>query len=134
MNTDPQTAHGRVLSADDSFVLFSPANTPYRLKLKSSLKTAPQSPIDGVIRAKARKVLTVSGGGNFISPIEGPPRVIQGWVTAIEGATLVVKAGAPMVIELPPDEHAFSLSNGDITVGSRINLTLFPDATFEPLA
>ena len=79
----------------------------------------------------ARKIYTVPSGGNFISPIFGPPRIIQGRVRYLDETEMVVQAGVPVIVELPKDENAYDLVRGDLTVSSLVNVVVLPGARFE---
>jgi hypothetical protein len=122
-------ATGRFLRSSGTSSVFSPNNTTYELTIDG-----PSVPLNTSIRvtlvAVGRKVLTMPSGGNFVSPIQGPPRVVQGRVLAIEGDSLVVQAGVPIRIKLPADESAVDLNNGSIAVGQTVNVTLRPGVTF----
>ena len=126
--------HGKVLAVngDDSLV-FAPVGTSYELFLKTAQRYAGlvNTPVEVVIRATARKVWTVPSGGNFIAPIKGPPRIIQGRVTYADETQIVVRAGAMFLIELPSAEHAVDLPSGPITLGNMVNVTAYPGATIE---
>jgi hypothetical protein len=76
-------------------------------------------------------VYTVPSGGNFIQPIFGPPRVIQGRVRGGDEKQIVVHAGVPMTITLPADALAIDLARGPIAVGSMVNVIAMPGATAE---
>jgi hypothetical protein len=130
-------ARGKVTAVKDGVVLFAPRGTNYDLHLVAppNYAAAVGSVIDCVIRVTARKVWTVSSGGNFIAPIFGPPRTVQGRVTAIHDQWLIaVHAGAPMLVELPEEDAAIDLVNGPITVGAMVNLMVLPGARFEPVS
>jgi hypothetical protein len=43
---------------------------------------------------------------------------------------LVIQAGTLITIELPSSDMAIDLTNGPITVGSLVNATVMPGATF----
>jgi hypothetical protein len=73
----------------------------------------------------------VPSGGNFIAPIFGPPRIIQGRVKWLDEQMLVVQAGAMIVAELPLEDQAIDLANGVIGVGTLVNVTAMPGATIE---
>ena len=127
-------AVGRVISAGDDHVVFNPVNTNYEWKLVTGGKFdgAINQRIECLIRVNARKVYTVPSGGNFVQPIFGPPRIIQGRIKHLEERTLVVQAGAPIVVELPADEAAFDLAHGPLAVGVLVNVVALPGARFEP--
>lgn len=126
------TAGGKVQAYSDGVVVFLPANTSYELRLLAPNYGGPVGkPVKGVIRVKARKVWTVPSGGNFITPIFGPPRIVQGRVRAIEPNRIVVQAGSLVHVDLPNDDIVYDLADGPITVGRLVNVTALPGATFE---
>jgi hypothetical protein len=127
-------ARGKVTRSTGDSVVFAPTGTNYELHLRvpSNRFDGPVgTPIEGVIRVQARKVYTVASGGNFLQPIFGPPRIIQGRVRAIEDGRIVVHAGAPIVVDLPAEPHAIDLNRGPITVGSMVNVVALPGAWVE---
>jgi len=127
-------AAGIVLAVQDSCVVFCPRDTRYELRLLTDGRY--DGPVGvlvrGAIHAQARKVQTISAGGCFIEPISGPPRIVQGRVIRLDDSSMLVRAGAPIVIHLPREDHAFSLSRGPLAVGAMVNVTLLPGARFEP--
>jgi hypothetical protein len=125
-------AVGKVLSRDDTSILFNPLNTNYEWKLLAGNYAGPiGSRIEGFISVTARKVYTVPSGGNFVQPIFGPPRIVQGRVKYLDEKEMVIHASAPIIVQLPADQDAFDLSNGDLMVGSLANVVALPGATFE---
>jgi hypothetical protein len=79
----------------------------------------------------ARKVLTVPPGGNFLAPIIGPPKTIQGRVRALDPKWMIVQAGTAVRVDFPPDDSAFDLARGPIAVGAFVNVIAQPGARFE---
>jgi hypothetical protein len=126
-------AVGRVLSIADDHVVFNPAGTNYELKLVTDVRYAgpANQRVECLIRAVARKVYTVPSGGNFIAPIFGPPRTIQGRVLYADDRNVVVKAGAPVLVELPLTEDGIDLAVGGLHLGAIANVTALPGARFE---
>jgi hypothetical protein len=127
-------ARGKILSVSGNIVIFNPNATNYELQLVNQGGQAPvASPaiVSCYIRCQARKVWTMASGGNFITPIFGPPRVVQGRVRYLDETQAVIQAGAPVIVTWPPDPVAFDLANGDIIPGTMINATLLQGATFE---
>src|SRR4051812_23657659 len=125
-------AIGRVLSKDDTSVVFNPLNTNYELKLLIANYDGPIGQrLEAFITVSARKVYTVPSGGNFIAPIFGPPRIIQGRVKFLDEREMVVHGGAPVIIQLPAGEDAFDLANGDLTFASLANVVALPGAKFQ---
>ena len=126
-------ATGRVASADSETVTFLPQNTSYELKLQTPAKyEGPlNARVEGLIRLSARKVYTVPSGGNFIAPIFGPPRIVQGRIKYLDDRNLVVQAGTAVIVELPISDAAYDLVNGPLSVGQLVNVTVLPGAKFE---
>lgn len=130
--TTTVAAAGKVTAARDGMILFRPANTNYELHLAAPSYTgAIGKPVKCVIRAKARKVLTVPSGGNFIVPIFGPPKTVQGLVRAIDGNTILIHAAAPVYVELPRNDDGIDQDVGPITLGKMVNVICEPGATGE---
>jgi hypothetical protein len=133
--TKPIAAHGKVTGTAGDLVTFVPANTTYELHLVApGYSGAIKTPVDGIVRVKARKAYSVPSGGNFITPLYGPPKIIQGRVRAIDGNAIVVQAGTPVHVTLPGESSAVELANGAIAVGTIVNVVAFPGATFELLS
>jgi hypothetical protein len=128
-------ARGKVTAVIDGKIVFAPSNTNYAIQL------TPVRPYDGPIgqlisaniRVKARKVYTVPSGGGFISPLFGPPRTIQGRAVHVENGMVVIRAGLPVMVELPTANDSVDLEEGPIAVGSLVNAVALPGASFEIL-
>jgi hypothetical protein len=128
-------ARGRVIAVKDGVVHFAPSGTNYEMHLAApGYGGSTGVLVQGTVRVTARKVWTVPSGGNFVSPIFGPPRTIQGRVRSLDERSLVVHAGVPILVELPADEAGYDLANGPITVGVMVNVVALPGARFEPAA
>ena len=125
-------AVGKVIRVENNAVIFTPAGTSYELYLNAPPYTGPLNvPVKCIIRARARKVYTVPSGGNFISPIFGPPRIVQGRVRSGDDASLLVHAAAPIHVELPAVESAIDLDEGPIRIGKMVNIVCEPGARAE---
>jgi hypothetical protein len=130
-------ARGKIIEVRNSIAVFNPAGTNYQIHLEFSGEATPSvstAPIEVLIRVDARKVYTVPSGGNFIAPIFGPPRIIQGRVKYADEKTLVVHAGCPIIVRLPDAETAIDLSEGKIRVGHMANVVALSGATIELVA
>ena len=129
-------ARGKVLEINGQTVVFHPSNTTYRMHLGVAAGTTVPTdrPIDAIIRLRARKVWTVPSGGLFVAPIFGPPRIVQGRVRYLDERQMVLNAGVNVVVDLPNSDAAFDLARGPIEVGSLVNASALPGATFELLA
>ena len=127
-------ARGRITAIKDGVVHFAPSATNYELHLAAPGYAGTVGLLaEGYVRVTARKVWTVPSGGNFISPIFGPPRTIQGRVKSLSERELVVHAGVPIVVELPVEEQGYDLASGPIAVGVMVNIVALPGATVELL-
>ena len=123
---------GRVISFRDGVIVFNPAGTNYEMVLAAPTFSGPLNTLlKCVIRVTARKVYTVPSGGNFVSPLFGTPRIVQGLVRAGDKSSLVVHAGCPIHVELPSAESSIDLSNGAIAVGRMVNVVCLPGARVE---
>jgi hypothetical protein len=125
-------ARGRVTGVNGKVVTFVPAGTNYELHLEAERGpwAGPVNvPVEAVIRLRARKVMTVPSGGNFIQPIFGPPRIVQGRVRQLSAHELVIHAGTNLIVELPASDSAFDLASGAIGMGSMVNATILPGGT-----
>ena len=127
-------ARGKIIEVNGDRIVFTPLNTIYQLHLVKSGGAAVEvsdRPVEILIRVKGRKVYTVPSGGNFIQPIFGPPRIIQGRVKFADDRTIVVHAGTPIICELPAADTAIDLDEGLIQVGHMANVVALPGATFQ---
>jgi hypothetical protein len=127
-------ARGKVLRVEGDLVVFNPSGTTYELHLtnKGGGTVAPsQYSVSAYVRCNARKVWTMPTGGNFVTPIFGPPKVLQGMVRYIEERLVVLQAGLPVIVTLPAEETAYDLVNGPVVPGGIINATLLPGGSFE---
>ncbi|HEY8668368.1 MAG TPA: hypothetical protein VIL86_17085 [Tepidisphaeraceae bacterium] len=129
-------ARGKVLSASGGVIVFNPQNTTYELHLAAAggeYRGAVGRTVEGIIRAKARKIWTVPSGGNFIAPIFGPPKTIQGRAKLVEERLVVIQAGTHIAVEVPEEGFKIELPKGPIGGGALVNAIVFPGATFELL-
>lgn len=129
----PALARGKITQAAPGRVVFVPQGTNYELHLNTpAYNGLLDTLVEGVVQVKARKVWTVPSGGNFISPIFGTPRTIQGRIRWLDQRAMVVQAGCPVHVILPADSPAYDLANGPLTVGVMVNIVAQPGASFEP--
>jgi hypothetical protein len=128
-------ARGKVIKASGRIVVFAPVNTNYELHLESLQPY--QGPLGEsilvAIRAQARKIYTVPSGGGFITPLFGPPRIVQGRALDVRENSVVVRAGVPITVQLPVDDDAMDLSEGPIAIGALVNAVILPGATIRLL-
>lgn len=81
----------------------------------------------GRIDARALRLHAASGGGRFVEPLSGAPRIVQGSVRAADraGRRLLVDVAAPMWVTLLEEQ-----STDDFAVGDLVNCYLESGATF----
>ena len=115
-------------------VIFQPRGTNYELHLETAgeYQGPENKPIQGIVHVRARKLYTVPSGGNFIAPILGTPRTVQGRVVWVSPTQIVLLAGTPVLVDLPGDPHAIDLGSGPIEEGAIVNVVAMPGAAFEP--
>jgi len=126
-------ASGKILKTADGAVVFNPNGTRYELHLVVSSYDGPiGKPVKAVIRVAARKMYTVPSGGSYITPIFGPPRIVQGIVRQADPRSIVVHAaGCPIQVNLPNAEAAIDLDDGPIYLGKMVNVVCEPGAQVE---
>jgi hypothetical protein len=128
-------AAGRISAAGPDNVTFLPQGTNYELQLAvpGGYSGPLNQRVSALIRARGRKVFTTEAGGNFVAPIFGRPTVIQGRILHVEGNQIVVRAGLPIVVDLPDGDNTIDLENGELQVGTIVNVVAQPGATLELL-
>ena len=128
-------ARGRITAVSGGIVTFAPIGTNYELYLSAAPEFAGAvgALVAAIIRVKGRRLWSIPSGGNFIAPIFGPPKTIQGRVRYADNDQIVVHAGTPIVVSLPTADAAFDLNNGGIGVGSLVNVVAFAGGQIELL-
>lgn len=88
----------------------------------------PGARVRGTIHAPAWKVDRVEMGGNYVEPLYGRPRRMQGTILAVDagGNTLRVQVGYEATVKLPD-----RLKAADYQVGQRIGWDNIEIPTFE---
>ena len=129
---------GKVLSHKSGGVVFAPSGTTYECHLAYDFNDGtyalPENkPVKGVIAVKARKIYTVPSGGNFIAPIMGEPREIQGRVRGATSTHLLLHAGTSVLVELPRTPDAIDLHSGRVTMGQMVKVMAMPGAAYLPI-
>lgn len=119
--------------SEDSLVLSIPS-TDYRLTLvpavpAAAITTPIGKRIKGTIHAKALRIHRASGGGQFVEPIYGSPRIIAGRVLACDEASRQVVVNVTVPIIVTTLEH----QRFDVfTIGSMVNFYVESGTTFTP--
>ena len=87
--------------------------------------------VQGVVSGRAQKLHRAHAGGEFIEPVEGHPRIVQGRVRETDptGNRLLLQAVVPMWISLSADQSARAFMPGDI-----VNFYMESGVVFTPQA
>ena len=101
----PDPVFEAVLQSNDaSSVVLNPPGNNYQLHLALELpvcNVAPGARISGTAHAQALRVHRASGGGAFIEPVAGEPRIVAGRVLANKGnGTVLVRSAIPLLVEV----------------------------------
>ncbi len=136
MTTEAQTlARGVLESLNDDELVLAVSGTNYRLHLVPTvtvgeITTPVGKRIKGVIQANALRIHPAKGGGQFIEPVWGAPRIVAGKVLSIDEADgrLLVDAGVPMWVKAPSGQD-FSV----IREGALVNFYVESGAGFRPV-
>jgi hypothetical protein len=128
-----RAAKGTLVSVAAGMIVWRPLDTSYehQLEFTGDLSAQLGRHVRGRVHVRGRKVYSVSSGGNFVQPILGTPRIIQGRVLALEGNVLFVKAGAVFAVELPTGKDTIDLAPGAIAINAMVNVVAWPGAAFE---
>ncbi|MEY3022229.1 MAG: hypothetical protein RIS86_1427 [Planctomycetota bacterium] len=134
METAPATAATlRLVRADADRIVLSVPGTGYELDLvpAGTTSVAPGKRLRGTLSGRAQKLHRSSAGGEFIEPVQGHPRIVQGRVRAVDagGGRLLVQAVVPMWIE-----PAAGQSAGEFRPGEIVNFYMESGVAFAPEA
>ncbi|MFO0872842.1 MAG: hypothetical protein U0575_02570 [Phycisphaerales bacterium] len=120
-----------LLSSSEGRVELGIPGTDYRIALVPTASVA--SPVGrkirGRVEGRALRVHVTSGGGTFIEPLDGTPRIVQGMVIDVDRTRrrLLLDAGVPMWVTLDADR-----STDGFPVGALVNFYMESGATFTP--
>lgn len=127
------TFHATIESIADGQVVLNVSHTKYQLHLASPANghtlTAGQN-VHGIVRGAALRMHVAHGGGRFIEPVWGPPRIVAGTVLDVDERmrTVIVDAVAVFHLSVPPEQKLEIL-----VPGALVNFYLKSGATFEPV-
>lgn len=139
----PSEARGTLVSSSPTRVVVGFAGTEYQLHLdpERATTTMPGKRVIGIIKGQARRVDQVRTGGQFVEPVMGRPRIVQGRVVEVNaaaagtgtpgnsGGTITVQAPMPIILKLNELQRAEQFKVGDL-----VNTHVMPGATFTPLS
>ncbi len=111
----------------DAAPSFAVPHSNYVLELMAAPGAAGK--VQGRITARALKVHLAQGGGVFIEPLQGAPRIVQGRVLATDAVTnrILANVVVPMWIAVPDGQAASAFRHGDL-----VNFYVESGARLEP--
>jgi hypothetical protein len=120
---------------DDGDLELGVPGTEYRLHLACEGDPSRLQPsaaarrLRGTIHGKALKLSKAHGGGKFIEPLWGHPRIVQGTVLDADAAgnRLLVDLAVPAWLTLEPGQSASEFPRGTL-----VNMYLASGMTFRP--
>jgi len=126
-----------VAAIDGEFVEITIPGTSYRLRLvcadAESLRPRLGRRVNGRLEGRALRMHVTAGGGRFIEPAEGMPRIVQGSVQSFERRAdggivrVLVDIAVPVWVE-PMPEQCFD----EIALGDLVNFYMQSGARFVP--
>ena len=128
---DAATTRSMIRSIDEDSIVLAPSGNSYELSLVPTgrVDAEPGQRISGRIEAEALKIHPAAGGGIFIEPIAGQPRIVAGRVIEVdrEQRRVVLESVVPMTLLLSSDSDLDECSQGRF-----INCHVRSGATFTP--
>ncbi len=125
------TVTGRLLESDDQRIVLAIPKGDYQLHLVpvGEVKSDPMGQIRGIIRAQARRVDVIAGGGCYIEPIFGRPRRVQGRIIGgdVQDNSITVAAATPLIATLMPPQKT-----ANFAIGQMVSFDIERGATFVP--
>lgn len=128
-------ARGILESHEDGQVVLAVDHSDYRLHL---VPTVPPGEIDvpvgkriqGIIEARALRMHAAHGGGRFIEPVWGAPRIVAGEVLAVEPdkRRVLVDVSVPIWVTAPANQDFSVIREGEL-----VNFYIESGATFRPV-
>jgi predicted RNA-binding protein len=128
---DASTIRAMIREVDDGRLVLAPSGNSYELSLvpTGAIGAEAGQRISGRIEAEALKIHPAEGGGIFIEPIMGQPRIVAGRVIEVdaEQRRVVIDSVVPMTLSLASDDDLQYCLEGRF-----INCHVRSGATFTP--
>lgn len=123
----------RIVELDDQRVVLAPPDTSYQLHLQLSkpLDAEVGDRVEGVVRARAKRVDVVPSGGRYIEPVYGRPRRVQGKIVGGDAKANALKVhcgGCLMLAELTDPRQKLD----DFKLQQLVSFDVDRGAAFEP--
>ncbi|MAA51628.1 MAG: hypothetical protein CMJ41_01025 [Phycisphaerae bacterium] len=129
--SDAATTRSMIRSIDDQAIVLAPSSSSYELALVplAPIEAEPGQRIRGRIEAEALKIHPAVGGGIFIEPLSGQPRIVAGRVIEVDRdeRRVLLKSVVPITLHLSRD-----LDLDQCAEGHFINCHVRSGATFTP--
>ena len=122
-----------IREVDDQRLVLAPSGNSYEIALHPvgvvSMKSGQR--INGRIEAEALKIHPADGGGIFIEPLVGEPRVVAGRVVSVDAdaGRVVLESVLPITLAIPAESDLLHCG-----VGRFVNCYVRSGATFTPSA
>ena len=139
MSVDQMTegvAKGVLEDVREDRIVLSIPHTDYQLHLVPTVPAAQLRPklgkrVKGTIHAKALRIHPAKGGGRFIEPVWGTPRIVAGKVLSADSdrREAVIDLTVPFVVRTM-DEQVF---DGILEPGRLVNFYVETGCSFTPL-
>ena len=133
--TPDALARGILESLTDEELVLAVPHTGYKLHLAPTVPAGEFNKyvgkrIRGVIEAEALRIHPARGGGLFIEPAWGAPRIIAGKVCSVDEAKrrVLVDAGVPMWVTAPQGQDLSELHEGQL-----VNFYVKSGTSFRPV-
>jgi len=114
-------ARGVLKSLSDQKIVISVPGTEYQLHLEptvaaAEIDVAVNKRVRGTIHARALRMFEATGGGRFIEPIWGEPRIVAGYVLSVDqpNRRVLVHTGVPMWMTLEDRQPADMFKEGQL--------------------
>jgi hypothetical protein len=126
---------GVLESLNDGELVLAVRGSDYRLHLvpavpAGEIETPVGKHINGTVHAKALRMHAAEGGGRFIEPVWGAPRIVAGAVRAVDEdrKRMLIDAGVPMWVKAPEGQDL-----GVVREGEMVNFYVESGTRFRPV-
>lgn len=116
-----QIARGILESLSEDRLVLAISGTNYQLHLKpgvpaSQITTPIGKRIKGTIHGQALRIFKATGGGRFIEPVIGEPRIVAGMLLRVDKPKrrLLVDVSVPMWLTLEKVQTTSDFAEGDL--------------------
>ena len=122
----------RLKSVGPETAVFAIPGTDYRIELlvEGLDEALVGTRVRGRIHGQALRMHRTSAGGNFIEPLAGRPRIVQGTIIAIDPGRneVLIDLVVPARVAMFEGEHATSVATGEM-----VNFYMEPGTRFDPI-